>query len=316
MGDETMQLPRLQELDDTPLYNTRAVVRMTLVQAPRLRAWERRYQILAPHRSSNSYRLYSERDLAIIRWLRDQVDAGMTISQATSYLRLAVETGHAPPALIAPPDTLHLEEMAHHLVDAALQFDELTAISILRHAFAVHSVEDVCQILISPALFAMGQLWEKNNDVIVSEHFLSGLVRAQLTAIWQITYQPVEGPLVVIGCAPGENHELGAFVLALFLRRQGVRVAYLGQSLETISMVHFVEENRPSIVCLSVTLAQHAAATLALARDMLHIPGVRIVVGGQGITRDALNGLASHIIYLDTDGVAAVDAIKRIVPAL
>lgn len=311
-----MQLPRLQELDETPLYNTRAVVRMTQVQAPRLRAWERRYQILAPHRSSNSYRLYSERDLAIIRWLRDQVDAGMTISQATAYLRQYTESGQVSAEIIPPPETLQLDELAQHLVDAALQLDEPVAISILRHAFAVHSVEEVCQTLIVPALAAVGLLWEKNNDVIVSEHFLSSLVRAQLTAIWQITFQPTEGPLVVIGCAPGENHELGAFMLALFLRRQGVRVAYLGQSLETISLVHFVEESRPSIVCLSVTMPHHSAATIALIKDILHIPGVRVVVGGQGMPKDALNGLASHITYLDTDGVSAVDAIKRIVPAV
>src|SRR5438045_9140342 len=79
--------PHLQHYSNAPLFNTKAVVQQTGITAPTLRAWERRYAILSPERAQNAYRLYSERDIAIIRWLKERVDAGMSISQAVSLFR-------------------------------------------------------------------------------------------------------------------------------------------------------------------------------------------------------------------------------------
>ena len=79
--------PDLEHYSDIPLYNTKAVVQQTGVPAPTLRAWERRYAILSPERANNAYRLYSERDIAMIRWLKVHVESGMSISHAIALLR-------------------------------------------------------------------------------------------------------------------------------------------------------------------------------------------------------------------------------------
>src|SRR5256885_8931913 len=79
--------PHLEHYSNVPLFNTKAVVQKTGIAAPTLRAWERRYAILSPERADNAYRLYSERDIAIIGWLKEHVDAGMSISQAIALLR-------------------------------------------------------------------------------------------------------------------------------------------------------------------------------------------------------------------------------------
>ena len=85
---------RLGEYAVTPLYNIKAVVQATGISPSTLRAWERRYNIARPQRSDSGYRLYSERDVAVIRWLKAQTDAGMSISQAVSWLgNLINDTG-------------------------------------------------------------------------------------------------------------------------------------------------------------------------------------------------------------------------------
>ncbi|MFI5275142.1 MAG: MerR family transcriptional regulator, partial [Ktedonobacterales bacterium] len=68
-----MEPPALDTYSDVPLYNTKAVVHQTGVPAPTLRAWERRYCILSPERGGNDYRLYSERDIVTVIWLRERV---------------------------------------------------------------------------------------------------------------------------------------------------------------------------------------------------------------------------------------------------
>src|ERR1700724_1504916 len=85
--EKQTEWPDLEYYADVPLFNTKAVVQKTGIAAPTLRAWERRYTILAPERAQNDYRLYSERDIAIIGWLKDRVDVGMSISQAIALFR-------------------------------------------------------------------------------------------------------------------------------------------------------------------------------------------------------------------------------------
>jgi hypothetical protein len=67
----------LERYSDVPVFNIKAMVQQSGVAAPTLRGWERRYAILSPERAQNDYRMYSERDIAIIRWLKERVDEGM-----------------------------------------------------------------------------------------------------------------------------------------------------------------------------------------------------------------------------------------------
>jgi DNA-binding transcriptional MerR regulator len=88
------------ELSDAPKYNVKAVCAQTGIRPVTLRAWECRYSLLTPHRTNSNYRLYSERDVAVLRWLKLRVDAGQAISAAvTEYKDLRRNT---PPAATCP----------------------------------------------------------------------------------------------------------------------------------------------------------------------------------------------------------------------
>ena len=63
----------------SPTYNLGAVIRETGIKADALRAWERRYGLPQPARSAGGQRLYSQRDLEIIKWLiakQEEIMAG------------------------------------------------------------------------------------------------------------------------------------------------------------------------------------------------------------------------------------------------
>lgn len=87
-----VEWPALDRYSDKPMFNTGAVVQQTGVPAPTLRAWERRYRLISPERARNAYRLYSERDIALIRWLKHRIDSGMSISHAIALFRHLSET--------------------------------------------------------------------------------------------------------------------------------------------------------------------------------------------------------------------------------
>ena len=67
----------IADLPDTSQYTIKTVCALTGIRAVTLRAWERRYHVLRPQRTGGNYRLYSERDVAILRWLKSRVDGGL-----------------------------------------------------------------------------------------------------------------------------------------------------------------------------------------------------------------------------------------------
>ena len=67
-------------------YNIKAVSNIIGIQPSTLRAWERRYQIIAPKRNHAGHRLYTEEHIQILKWLMDKVSSGMMIGQAVQLL--------------------------------------------------------------------------------------------------------------------------------------------------------------------------------------------------------------------------------------
>src|SRR5215510_2468359 len=87
------QIDNLLTISDAPRYNIKVVVQQTQVNISTLRAWEQRYGIPHPKRSEHGHRLYSQRDVAIIKWLKHCTEGGLAISQAIVMLREAGGNG-------------------------------------------------------------------------------------------------------------------------------------------------------------------------------------------------------------------------------
>ncbi len=348
--ESRVQPPALDSYSDMPLFNTKAVVRQTGAPAPTLRAWERRYGVLAPRRGENGYRLYSERDIAIVAWLRERVESGLTISQAIALLR-SLDSGRkrrrgrsltspitheplegpssldvvasAPPVASASPvdQTPTVMEPVRSSLAAmsqalARQFGDLDEAAVSRtiaQAFAIYPVEDVLLALFEPTLIQIGQLWSDGEATVTVEHFASAIVRGQLEALFRATPANPTGPLVLVGCAPGELHELGPLMLAILLRRAGFRVVYLGQSVELEGLISAVQAERPACVLLSATLRPQAETLAGVGQRLEALGAARpdFFFGGQAFS--CAPDLAGRIpgVYLGVDTRQVPDEIKR-----
>src|SRR5215218_4733469 len=95
--------PELDEVvraSDRPTYNTAAVEQRTGLRPATFRAWERRYGFPKPRRLPGNQRLYSDQDIAAIRWLQRRTDEGLSISHAIRLLqdRLSETVAYVSPA--------------------------------------------------------------------------------------------------------------------------------------------------------------------------------------------------------------------------
>lgn len=90
--------------EDRPVYSIGAVARMLDVPASTLRAWEERYSLITPRRSEGSHRLYSRAEVEQLRYIKSQIEAGMSAADAHRLLSGELRGGHVPAAK-PEPDT-------------------------------------------------------------------------------------------------------------------------------------------------------------------------------------------------------------------
>jgi DNA-binding transcriptional MerR regulator len=301
-------------------HNIKAVVQQTGVPADTVRAWERRYGLPRPPRTATGRRLYSERDIATIRWLRARTDEGMTISQAVQQLKAR---GDDPPALSAAVGGARSREPragaapARELLAALLAFDEQGAGTIVEEAFALYRVEEVCLGLFAPVLVALGERRGRHGATTVQERVATNFVRQRLAALLWAYAPPVARGLIVAACAPDEWHELDLLILSVFLVRRAWRVVFLGADLPTPGLLEAVAQLRPALVCLSAT-GTHAAQMLAAAAAALadlsspDAPRPLVAFGGPPFNADpALRArVPGHWLGADTrEAVARVEEL-------
>jgi DNA-binding transcriptional MerR regulator len=89
---------KVAQEDDRPMYSIGAVARMLDVPASTLRAWEERYSLVTPTRSEGAQRLYSRAHVEKLRFVKSQIEAGMSAADAHRLLAQDVREGHLPAA--------------------------------------------------------------------------------------------------------------------------------------------------------------------------------------------------------------------------
>src|SRR5206468_5523563 len=115
MAVESQESPAPAD-DQVRRYRVAAVERMTHIPASTLRSWERRYGWPRPLRTPSGQRLYSDQDVAVIRFLDRRRVEGVPLAQAAGLLSSApAAEDHDPGRLLG------------RLVDALRAYDEVEA---------------------------------------------------------------------------------------------------------------------------------------------------------------------------------------------
>ena len=248
------------------------------------RAWERRYGVLSPGRSEGGYRLYSERDIAILRWLKRQVDAGVSISRAVALLEIRHPGGEddmapASPRAGLPAGARSPAAISDDLLDALMAFDEARADALLSEAFAIYPVEQVAEEILVPTLVEVGERWHRGEATVVQEHFATAILRRRLSVMFHAYDQPAAGPLAITGSAPTEWHDVGILLVSLALRRNGWRVIYLGQNVPADQLLQEIRRLHPDLVCLSATTREGAAELAHIYEGVAALPRAAAATG-------------------------------------
>lgn len=218
------------------------------VPAATLRAWERRYGVPVPRRTTSAYRLYTTEDVAQIVRMRELVEEGVAPAEAARVVL-------GSPAAVAdehvPVDGL---ELAQARILAATQRWDAEAIDLeLVRLSMLLDAQTLYERVVAPVLTEVGARWERGALSIGQEHLLSDrlelAVRASLRAV-----ERSEGPRVLLACIDREQHVLGLLGAALRFASSGAHTILLGAMTPADALGDAIRSMAPRLVGLSVSL--------------------------------------------------------------
>jgi len=326
-------MTRLGDFAAVPRYNIKAVVQATNISPSTLRAWERRYEFCTPHRSSSGYRLYSDQDIAVIRWLKIQVDSGMAISQAVTWYQALLEDGKTLEQTVLPtknheqiaPTNRSLgqspqgkvpsfENLQKSLLDALTSYQEAEATQVMTEAYSHYSIEKIGEELIKPVLIEIGTLWHDGKLSIAREHYATNCIKQHLLSILHGSRHNPKGLVIWIGCAPQEQHEIGTVLLSIYLKRAGFQVKYLGQNLPADELAKDIECEKPDMLMLSASSIESAQQLKQLAKKIAALDTPKVTIGYGGRIFNIQPELREQIagVYLGESSLQAVERVGDI----
>lgn len=295
-----------------PGFNIQAVVRLTGVPAETLRAWERRYGMPSPRRAPNAQRVYSLNDIEVVRWLRNQTEHGLTAKRAVEQLLKNPEAARLPKM-----ESFEPHELVDQLVEAALRFDVTATEQALSHALAAHPLDTVVLQIVAPTLVEIGERWHRGEITPAVEHFSTALIRRRLEQIASLLDSGAGRPLIVVGAAPDELHDVGALVFSILLRRRGIHVIFLGQSVSLDAAIDITRRLKPDLFCLSAASPPTAKALAGIGRALAEMgpAAPTFAFGGQAFVSAPDLIAQSAGTYLGADTAAAVAEAERLARA-
>ena len=268
-----------------------------------LRAWERRYGLLRPTRTPGGLRVYSSEDLRRVQEMQRHLSDGVAAAEAAALAsRAPIEPENAP---------LAAADVRAELAYALHGLDEPAAQAILDRLFAVGTVEAALSDVILPYLRELGARWEREEVTVAQEHFASNVLRGRLLGLARGWGRGV-GPIAMLACLPGEQHELGLIAFGLALRSHGWRISYFGGNTPLETVESAAKHLEPRLIALSAVTSEPIQASLPHLRDLAR--RYRVALGGAGAADVDADELG--VLTLPGDAVAEAERVTNLVGAL
>ena len=255
-----------------------------------LRAWERRYGLLAPTRSDGGFRLYAVEDVARIRRMRELIDGGVSAAEAAATARGAIAAG-APAENVTVP-----AELTEALATALYALDETAAHAAIDRILGAVTLETFVAGVVLPILREVGDRWARKVTTVGHEHFATTVLRGRLLGLAR-GWDHGAGPRVALACLPGELHDVGLVVFGILLWRNGSRILYLGQDTPLDVLVEVARREHCALaVVSSVESSRFVGLAAALRKAARAVP---IAIGGAGANAEIAKRTGTRLLAPD-----------------
>ncbi|PCC67702.1 Methanogenic corrinoid protein MtbC1 [Nannocystis exedens] len=158
----------------------------------------------------------------------------------------------------------------------------------------------------------IGRLWQLNRVSIAQEHMATAISHLSLAALFErATPKPPLDERVLLACVEGELHELPARMVADALELEGFDVRYLGANVPTRDLVAAVQDERPDLIGLSVTMSFNLPALRTAVARVREVSDRPMFIGGHATRWSP--GLARELDVTQVGDAELVATARRLV---
>jgi DNA-binding transcriptional MerR regulator len=214
-----------------------------------IRAWEKRYNALTPHRTQGNTRYYDgdqlRRLLNIVSLMNDEYKVSELCSMSDLKLSRLLQIKLEGEKTQSEND----EFLVSQMVASAMRFDESLFDKIFLRAVAKYNLEGAYLKVIYPAVQRLGVLWTIDGISPAQEHFATHLVKQKLISsvdILPINHHSKKNWLLFL--PEGEFHEIGLLMANYLIRNAGQRTTYLGANVPFGTIKDAVGSIKPSFL--------------------------------------------------------------------
>ena len=213
--------------------------------------WERRYDIVKPHRTATNIRYYDNHDLQKILNISILKQRGYRISKIANLsdeelfknvLEATVESDD--PGLVI--DALVVE---------MLSLDEAKFLSLLTGSISKNGIESTFEDIIIPFLDRIGVMCDSGTINPAQRSFIFNLIRQKLiVAIDKINEDRTvdSGRRLIFFMPESSSQEMSLLFYSLIARKEGFEVLYLGASVQLNSLKEVHKPRRDDVLFISV----------------------------------------------------------------
>ena len=208
-----------------------------------------------------------------------------------------------------------ISELSQAYAAALLSGDEVAAELAIRDAMEAQlSTPEIDDEIIAPALWLIGELWERG-DISVADEHLATEISLRVLAL-QREARRVAGARpdhrVLLAAPSGEMHVVALRMIANLLRGAGYDVIMLGADVPPQDLASSVKRLEPDVICLSSTMPGGDDRVLITMHEVREVwPEATFVLGGGGLTSRVQTRPGVEICRSVTEAIDAVDALVK-----
>ncbi|MFP7297814.1 MerR family transcriptional regulator [Neobacillus niacini] len=267
-------------------YNIKAAALMLGIQPGTLRAWERRYQMIAPVRNEAGHRLYTEEHIKILKWLIKKVNQGFTISQAISLMgqnQTVMDSEEINLKLGNP-----LISLSDALYEALIHFEQEKINEVINSLFSIFSMEKVVIDVFGQIYMKIEESFSTGKITKAQRNYSTLFLEARITSIILSfpTHHHHNKAVCLTFPKGGDNNSLEKLMLTFYLRKRGIEVINIGsfhseEDLKaTLNLIH------PDLLILSCEEINDLESALSFVELLSkHHQDFSIGICGEAITK-------------------------------
>lgn len=267
-------------------YTIAAVSKLTGISCHALRAWERRYGLPMPVRTTSGHRRYDAEQIRLVRIVVDQVAKGQALAEVMAEVR----SGRATRRMPEPPASEAVCGSAIDLLDRLLAGNLDEAENYYRALTAECPPADLATTVLGPAMTEIGERWFRGECSVCQEHHATAFLRRKLHTLTDAALEANRqgSHLALVGTVQGDRHEGGVLIVCLLLELCGWHAIDLGVDLPVRQFQEAVVRWRPDALGVSFVLSRNVNKRFGELSQIREVPvfvGGRSILNYQGLAR-------------------------------